>query len=409
MSLNSKNDFLPTSRFFLLLASVFAVSVGYGIVLPLLPFLLERLLGDSARFSVAWHTGMLAGLYLFALFLFAPLWGRLSDRIGRRPVILIGLGGCVLALASFGLAQTLWASYLARALGGVMVSAVFPVTLAYISGASSDDARARRFAWMSAASTLGFLVGPVIGGTLTNVGSVGVSDVTRLGPTSLPFLVTAAASSVVWLAVYLWLPEPSVRPAPAAMEPNVQRDHPRLVNLLLLLALLGMFGLGSFEVAVALHGKQLLGLDPFRLGLIFMECSLVMVVVQLLVFSPLARRFNFSHVIAPAFLVMAAGLWLVSGATTFTALVLFVGLVAAGAGILFPLLAFQISLGAGTGQGAALGKQTAAGGAGQALGSAAAGWLFGLQPESPFWLTAGLLVIGAVISLTATRSHVRSN
>jgi len=105
---------LGTLPFFLLMAAVFTVYVGYGIVLPLLPFLLERLLGDAARFSVAWHTGMIAAIYMFALFVCAPLWGWVSDRIGRRPVILLGLGGCVVALASFGLATNLWAAYLAR-------------------------------------------------------------------------------------------------------------------------------------------------------------------------------------------------------------------------------------------------------------------------------------------------------
>lgn len=121
---------LRPHQFFLLMASVFTVYIGYGIVLPVLPFLLEEMLQDSTRFSVAWHTGMIAGIYMLALFAFAPLWGRVSDRIGRRPVILVGLGGCVLALASFGLATNLWQAYLARACGGALVSAVLPVSLA---------------------------------------------------------------------------------------------------------------------------------------------------------------------------------------------------------------------------------------------------------------------------------------
>jgi len=121
---------LRSHQFFLLMAAVFTVYVGYGIVLPVLPFMLERVLGDGARFSVAWHTGMIAGIYMLAVFVCAPLWGRVSDRIGRRPVILIGLAGCVLTLATFGLATNLWLAYLARGLGGALVAAVLPVAMA---------------------------------------------------------------------------------------------------------------------------------------------------------------------------------------------------------------------------------------------------------------------------------------
>jgi len=129
-------------QFLLLMGSVFAVYVGYGIVLPVLPFLLQRLLGDGAHASVAWHTGAIAGVYMLGLFLFAPLWGRVSDRWGRRPVILLGLGGCVAALTLFGAADRLWLAYLARGLGGVLVSAVLPVTLAYVSDISGPETRA---------------------------------------------------------------------------------------------------------------------------------------------------------------------------------------------------------------------------------------------------------------------------
>lgn len=82
---------------------------------------------------------MTAAIYMLALFVGAPLWGRVSDRVGRRPVTLLGLAGCVVALASFGLATNLWQAYLARGLGGALVSAVLPVALAYISDTSVPE------------------------------------------------------------------------------------------------------------------------------------------------------------------------------------------------------------------------------------------------------------------------------
>lgn len=387
---------LATLPFFLLMAAVFAVYVGYGIVLPVLPFLLERLLGEEARFSVAWHTGMIVAVYMLALFVGAPLWGKVSDRIGRRPVILLGLGGCVLALASFGMATNLWLVYLARGLGGALVSAVLPVALAYISDTSIPEVRARRFAWMAAATTLGFLVGPLLGGWLTGLRIGVVVEEGVGGPFSAPFITAAAGGAVIWIAVWRWLP--GISPSAGAITKPDGARNASSVSVLLLLALLGMFGLGAFEVAIALQGKQVLKLDPLQIGLMFMECSLVMVAVQVLVFSPLTRRLGFRLIVAPAFLAMAIGVGILPVVSNLMWIVLLVGLFAAGSGILIPMLAYRVSLEAGPAQGAELGKQTAAAALGQGLGSAAAGWLYGFTVEAPFWLTATLLLLAGAVA-----------
>src|SRR3972149_5189065 len=126
-----------------LLAAVFAVALGYGVTLPMLPFFLERVLAESGRFSVSWHVGMMTSVYAFAMFLFAPLWGRLSDRVGRRPVILVGVGGFVVMLGVFGLSRDLWSAYASRVLGGLFASAILPVASAYIADMGSPGLRAR--------------------------------------------------------------------------------------------------------------------------------------------------------------------------------------------------------------------------------------------------------------------------
>src|SRR3990172_1705436 len=115
---------LNSGPFFWLMASVFVVALGYGVALPMLPFFLERLLGDVGRFSVSWHVGMMTSVYAFAMFLFAPLWGRLSDKVGRRPVILVGLGGFAVMLGLFGLSRDLWFAYSSRMLGGLFASSI---------------------------------------------------------------------------------------------------------------------------------------------------------------------------------------------------------------------------------------------------------------------------------------------
>ena len=110
---------------FVLLACLFVTMIGFGITLPVLPFYVERLaLAEGvSRQSVVLNVGMLTGVYALMQFIFAPLWGRWSDRIGRRSLILIGIGGNVIAQVIFGLANTLWLLYAAQIVGGIFSSA----------------------------------------------------------------------------------------------------------------------------------------------------------------------------------------------------------------------------------------------------------------------------------------------
>lgn len=393
MSVQQK-QFVHSSVFFLLLALVFTVSMGYGVVLPVLPGFLEGLPASAGRFSVPWHTGMLTGVYMLALFLFAPLWGYVSDRAGRRKVILLGLAGFVGAILWFALAHGLSSVYAARALAGVFAAAVLPVVLAWVSDVGESRTRAQAFAWLSAASALGFLFGPALGGWLASIESV--SGDTAL---VLPFYATAALGGGMWLAAYLGLPESPLR---RAVEDTLQPNTPSLFGLLAL-SLLVMFGIGSFEVGLALQGQQVLNLRPREIGWMFAECSLVMILAQIFVLAPLLKRVG-SGLLAPAFLAMAAGVALLPFATTYVLLLIGVGLIAAASGLLIPALAYLVSLVAGTRQGAALGKQTAAASLGQAIGSAASGWLFAALIGYSFWATAALLAFGVVAALRVSKA-----
>jgi MFS family permease len=376
------------------LAAMFVVAMGYGVVLPVLPFVLTGALGEAARAAVAWHTGLLTGVYMLALFLFAPLWGYVSDRIGRRAVILLGLAGFSVAMLWFPLARGLVFVYGARVLAGVFAAAVLPVVLAWVSDMGTSRTRARMFAWLSATSAFGFLFGPALSGWLASIELVAQDDAL-----ALPFYAVALLGGMVWLAAYRFLPE---RAPPRARDSEPERSVPSLIWLLAL-SLLVMFGIGSFEVGVALRGQQVLNLPPREIGWMFAECSLAMILAQVFLLAPLMRRVG-DRLLAPAFLAMAVGVALLPYAASYPAMLIGVGLVAAASGLLIPALAYLVSLTAGSAQGAALGQQTAAASLGQAAGSAAAGWLFAVLLEAPFWATAGLLGLGAVAALRVSNT-----
>lgn len=406
---------LNTRPFFWLMAAVFVVTLGYGVALPILPFFLEPLLTDRSRFSVSWHVGMMTGVYTFAMFLFAPLWGRLSDKVGRRPVILVSLGGFVLMLGFFALSRNLWFAYATRILGGLFASAILPVASAYIADVSAGGLRARRFAWMGTAALIGFLAGPMLGGSLSYATGLWApfAELISINPVSVPFVAAAVLGAVVWLLACLEIPgHAGNRLALSVADRRLTSHSPRSINLILVLTLLMMFGLGSFEVGLTLHAQQNLGFGPEQLSVMFVACMVVMIAIQGLVFPFLIERWPVHLIAPPAFAVMAVGLAFLPSTLDFRWLLAAVALAAAGAGLLAPVLSYHISLAAGRAQGAVLGKQAAAQSLGQAVGSVVAGLWLGVMSREPFWATAGLLLIGAALSastpLTAARPAAKS-
>ena len=148
-----------------LMLAVFTVSVGYGVLLPLLPYMIERLLGADVQLAqVTRHTGLLTAVYTLSLFLFAPLWGLLSDRRGARGVLLVGLLGFGATMLVFSFIEGLAALYAERFLSGMFAAAVTPVAAAVIANITPiEQGRARRLAFLSIAGGAGFLLGPLLG------------------------------------------------------------------------------------------------------------------------------------------------------------------------------------------------------------------------------------------------------
>ncbi len=321
---------IPVSTMAVLMLSVFTVSMGFGVVLPLLPYLIERLLGaggDTTQISRS--TGLLTGLYTLSLFLFAPVWGRLSDRYGRRRILLIGLIGFSATMLTFSLIENLIAVYAERFLSGVFAAAVTPVAQASIGDLATTEAvRARRLTFVSLGGISGFLLGPMFGVFIAH-GVAGLLPVIgAVGSLALPLAVTAVLALIVAVGVAMAVPGKT----PAVLLPQrqqaVSRTIPWLVPKLLALAFIVSAGVGVFEVGLALRGKQELGLTQYQIAQMFTECSLVMIIVQALVFSPWVKPEATRWFIAPALIVLALGLFLVPRASDFTLMLVVIGAVA---------------------------------------------------------------------------------
>jgi predicted MFS family arabinose efflux permease len=256
------------------------------------------------------------------------------------------------------------------------------------------------------AGIAGLFVGPMLGGfatrlTIDGTGLVAL-DVIFLGG---PFIITSIVSVLAASAVYASMP--TAAPKPPAKQGDAERRtaNGQAIQLIFALTFIVAAAVGVFEVGLALRTIQTLKMDATDLALMFSECSIVMFVAQAIVFSPLVRPDTTRRLLAPAFAAMAAGVALVGGASDFTILLVGVGAIAAGGGIVFPVLTYWLSLAAGRAQGAELGKQAAAANLGQAIGSGAGGLLFEISflPSASFMGMTVLLSFGALISLVAAQ------
>jgi MFS family permease len=381
----------------LLLLAALSVTMAYGVTLPLLPELVGRIAPDTAA-QVARHTGWMTGAYTLTLFLFAPVWGELSDRIDRRAVIAVGLVGSGLALWGLDRAGSLAALYVARGAAGALAAAVLPAVLAYVVDVSMPGRRQKRFAWISSATALGFLLGPLVGNALS--GMAGGASSMRAGsamPDSPFVLVGAVCLLSAVLALGLPRTERSLKQSQARLPDGAE---PRIRRSLLLTAAV-VFGITIAEVGLTLLSQDSPVVNVREVAGIFALCSVVMVGVQMGAYPWLERWLGERRLVVVAFGALGAGLallaWPVARWMPFAAFVL----AAAGIGVLIPALAVRISTDAGARQGWAMGRQAAAANFGQAAGAAITGVLYAAAAPAPFLMAVFALTAGGLLAAKA--------
>lgn len=383
----------------LLYLPLFAVALGYGAVLPILPALLHRLHGGTGDAALALHAGLLTGIYIGAFVIGAPLWGRLADRRGPRPVLLLGLLGYAAATVWFGLAASLASAYASRFVAGGFAAGLLPATAALVVARCRGPERARHLGWVSAATVLGFLVGPALAGWVHDIASASRSSGEgALHLTAVPIWMTgvialASAFGVAWGM--------SARPSPSlpdhAQAPSDVRRVARGSRSILLLSGLAAFGLGAFEVGLSLQSQRAWAWSTSNLAWLFAVCSLVMLVIQFVLFAPLRRRLRPERLVIGGFVVMGVGFALLATASAYALVFALVSLIALGSGVLLPTLSVATADQAGAAVGTAIGYQNAAGNLGQAAGSAAAGLLFNAIPVASFAVVAVLMLSAAMV------------
>lgn len=147
----------------ILFVSIVIAMFGFGIALTVLPFFIDDLGGGGAQF------GILMALFGLMQLIFAPLWGKVSDKYGRKPILIVGMAGLGSAMFFFGLASQIWMLYLAQIASGVLSSATLPVAMAYVTDSSGEDGRSGAMGKVGAAAGLGVIIGPGFAGYLAGI------------------------------------------------------------------------------------------------------------------------------------------------------------------------------------------------------------------------------------------------
>ncbi len=374
--------------------TVFVDLLGFGIVIPFLPMYAQDL----------GATGVTAGLVLstfsFMQFLFAPMWGRLSDKVGRRPVLLGTLAGNALSYALFAVARDLPTVFAARALAGFF-GANIPVAQAYVADVTTPENRARGMGLLGMAFGLGFVFGPAVGGLLSEV-----------APWA-PGATAATLSAVAFTLALFRLPEsltPELRSAATA-----RRAHPILflttalrtpaVGGILLLFFFLIAGFVHLEFAVPFLLRDRFDFDKKQVGLVFVFIGVCMAFAQGFLFRRVAKRFGEPRLLLAGPVAIAIGMqfyWLLPA---WPMLLPAIALVAIGMGVSNPSVPSLISKRTPAHmQGQTLGLSQSLGALARALGPFLAGWLYdryqvvepGREPWSfaPFVAGAGLILLG---------------
>lgn len=384
-----------------LAAAVLVVSTGYGALMPLLPTWLVLARPDAAASEVADHVGFITGVYALGVLLGAPLWGLLSDRVGRTPILIMGLIGYVASLLLL-LAPSLTGLpglYALRGASGFFVAAVIPVVSALIAERTRPWQRARRFAWLGAVSLIGFLFGPWL-----NAAAEWISQ-GALREMSAPQVVVglSALLGAVTIAGQIWT-LPRSLPSPSSPRPDRGGHQAEGFAALCGLDTMVMFALSGFEVGIMLQGQQHPDLSSRQVSMMFAECSLVMLGVNaVLFFSELLERTAPRKLICAGLMLAITGLALLSWHRTEVWMYLGVSLTSAGTGLVLPVIAYVAAGAERARLGVTMGGLAAASSVGQILGSAVGGWLFGVAAQHSYgWLTAPLVAILALVLLRPT-------
>lgn len=391
---------LKKSAFPLLLLNMFLANLSMGLVIPIVPELLEMFNASGQA------AGYLVSCFGLTQFLFSPLAGNLSDRYGRKPMIIIGLILFAVSNLLAALANDLTLLFISRMIGGVGSAALIPSIIAYIADITADDQRSKSMSWLGASMTSGFIIGPGVGGMLAEWGI------------KTPFYVSACVGLIAMICSLWGLPE-SLSANIRQMRRQLQEKRDNVFKqivlsvrsryfVLLFIIFAMTFGLTHFEAIFPLFVVQVYGFTTRDIAILLTVCSLIGTVNQLLLTDRITRRFGEKRIIGAMLLLSAVSLVLLLFSGQFYYVMVVTMLFFTFGNILRPTINTLLSKVAGDEQGFMAGMNNAYTSLGMIFGPLLAGILFEVHIDLPYLFGGFVLLVSSIISASRLRKVLSS-
>jgi multidrug resistance protein len=371
--------------------------IGFSVLFPVLPLYADRL-GASPL-----QVGLILTLYALAQLLFLPVWGWISDKVGRRPVLLVSLLGTALSFLLLATVQSIAGIYLSRALAGVFAASI-GTAQAVVTDVTAPEERARGMGILGAAFGAGMVVGPMLGGLLAAVDEV------------LPFHAIAVLALANFVLAWWRLPES--RPSRRARRPWSELAasfvptpvrlllavHERRIGLYLYLFFHVFTAFAVLESMITLYLGRRFGADPLDAALVFAWIGVVLALTQGVLLRGLVTRFGELPLVLLGLVAMALGIGAVPAVPSFGWFFVLGTLIAFGNGVAFPAFTSLYSKACRAEHaGELLGQSQSMATTGRIVAPLGAGWLMGEVAAGAPFVVSALLLLAAIVLVLATR------
>lgn len=380
----------------ILMINMFIAIGSFGIIIPILPAYLKSIhQGGTAA-------GLMIAIFAGAQLIFSPIAGKWTDQYGRRKMIIFGLMGLTLSMFVFYGFNSIWWLYASRVIGGIGAALLIPAIFAYVADITTLDQRAKGNSFVSAAMSLGIVIGPGIGGFLADYGL------------KMPFLISALVSLIA-VIFSVFVLEESQKDQKSGL--NMLKDDESLARKMvrsvkmpyfipLIITLVMSFGLMSYESVLGLFVDNQFGASPKQIAVMITSTGIVSVIVQLFIVDRMVTRYGDGVVLTFFLGVTAVGFLLSIFASSY---ILFFGvtlLIFLATSILRPVLNTLISKMAGDEQGFAMGMNNSYMSIGNVLGPTLAGMIYDVNIISPFILGLFLLIMTLFTTVIWQRKYL---
>lgn len=363
---------------------MFLVYIGFGIIIPVLPFYAENIGANPTEL------GLLMAVYSLLQLIFAPMWGGISDRIGRKPVMMIGIAGLAISFFIMAISTKLWMLFVARIVGGFLSAANMPTAMAYVADITTPENRGKGMGIIGMAIGFGFVFGPAIGGIFSKA---------SLG---MPFYIAGIFSVLTFFLVLAMLKESSTassRLEHSQKNSSLWKAFTGVLSILFILQLFISLSLSGLEATFAYFAAKKAGMNAAQMGYVFMIMGLAGAIVQGGLMGRLTKKFGEGPVIQGGIIISAIGFALILLVNNFATAAIYLTIFGIGNGVIRPSISSLLTKSSTSGHGSSTGLLSSFDSLGRIIGPPLGGWLFSIAIGLPY-------IAGAIISILALVLYV---